>query len=133
MQNRHHRPVYTYSEQRIRSVHKKPRSIAGAVLLFAAAGLMICSWIFLRDLSTQIAVSDACDFVTQSVSKTVNDTVTAGGYGYDYFETLEKNDAGEVVAVSSNMFEVLVHGYLCGIYSSRQLEEACRKRVDFMV
>ena len=30
------------------------------------------------------------------------------------------------------MFEVLVHGYLCGIYSSRQLEEACRKRVDFM-
>ena len=30
------------------------------------------------------------------------------------------------------MFEVLVHGYLCGTYSSRQLEEACRKRVDFM-
>ena len=30
------------------------------------------------------------------------------------------------------MFEVLVHGYLCGIYSSRLLEEACRKRVDFM-
>ena len=30
------------------------------------------------------------------------------------------------------MFKVLVHGYLCGIYSSRQLEEACRKRIDFM-
>lgn len=30
------------------------------------------------------------------------------------------------------MFKVLVHGYLCGVYSSRQLEEACRKRVDFM-
>ena len=106
MQNHHHKPVYTYPEHRIRSAPKKPRSIAGAVLLFAAAGLMICSWIFLRDLSTQIAVSDACDFVTQSVSKTVNDTVTAGGYGYDYFETLEKNDAGEVVAVSSNMAHI---------------------------
>jgi len=30
------------------------------------------------------------------------------------------------------MFKVLVHGYLCGIYSNRQLEEACRKRIDFM-
>lgn len=30
------------------------------------------------------------------------------------------------------MFEVLVYGYLCGIYSSRKLEEACQYRVDFM-
>lgn len=30
------------------------------------------------------------------------------------------------------MFEVLVYGYVCGIYSSREIEEACRKRVDFM-
>jgi transposase len=30
------------------------------------------------------------------------------------------------------IFEVLVFGYMCGIYSTRKLEEACRKRVDFM-
>lgn len=30
------------------------------------------------------------------------------------------------------IFEVLVYGYMCGIYSTRKLEEACRKRIDFM-
>ena len=30
------------------------------------------------------------------------------------------------------MFEVIVYGYYCGIYSTRGLEEACRYRVDFM-
>jgi len=30
------------------------------------------------------------------------------------------------------LFEVLVYGYLCGLYSSRKQEEACRYRIDFM-
>ena len=29
------------------------------------------------------------------------------------------------------LFKVFVHGYLCGIYSSRKLEEACQYRIDF--
>ena len=30
------------------------------------------------------------------------------------------------------VFEIMVYGYQCGLYSSRKLEEACRYRVDFM-
>lgn len=30
------------------------------------------------------------------------------------------------------LFEILVYGYLCGIHSSRKLEEACRYRIDFL-
>lgn len=29
------------------------------------------------------------------------------------------------------LFKVMVHGYLCGIFSSRKLEEACQYRIDF--
>ena len=29
------------------------------------------------------------------------------------------------------LFKVLVHGYLCGIYSSRKLEDVCQYRIDF--
>lgn len=30
------------------------------------------------------------------------------------------------------LFQICVYAYLCGIYSSRKIEEACRKRIDFM-
>lgn len=30
------------------------------------------------------------------------------------------------------MFKVLVYAYMCGTYSTRKIEEACRKRIDFM-
>ena len=31
-----------------------------------------------------------------------------------------------------SMFKLLVYGYMCGIYSTRKLELACRKNIDFI-
>ena len=52
----------------------------------------------------------------------------------DYRELYHANSStGRKSAAEPRIiFEVLVYGYMCGIYSTRKLEEACRKRVDFM-
>ena len=105
MYKRRHRPRYISTGTPGPPIRKR-RSPAPAVLLFLLAGLMIVSWIFLRDLSTQIAVSDAQDIVTKSVNNVVNDIVSANNYDYDYFVTLEKDAAGQVTAVSCNMGRV---------------------------
>ena len=105
MYKRRHRPRYISTGAPGPPIRKR-RSPAPAVLLFLLAGLMIVSWIFLRDLSTQIAVSDAQDIVTKSVNNVVNDIVSANNYDYDYFVTLEKDAAGQVTAVSCNMGRV---------------------------
>lgn len=55
------------------------------------------------------------------------------GKSPDSFPQKEKYSQGRKSAVEPRIiFEVLVYGYMCGIYSTRKLEEACRKRLDFM-
>ena len=100
MYKRRHRPRYISTGTPGPPIRKR-RSPAPAVLLFLLAGLMIVSWIFLRDLSTQIAVSDAQDIVTKSVNNVVNDIVSANNYDYDYFVTLEKDAAGQEIGRAS--------------------------------
>src|SRR5574344_1948705 len=36
------------------------------------------------------------------------------------------------VAEPRIIFKVMVYGYMSGIYTSRKLEDACRKNIDFM-
>ena len=74
--------------------------LAGAMLFLATAGL------FLQELSTQIAVSDARDAVTASINSAIADIMNTGDYDGDYFVTFEKNDSGEVTAISSNMARI---------------------------
>ncbi len=71
------------------------------ILLFSALAA-----IFLKDLSSQIAVSDASDIVTAQVNHVIAEIMSQGDYDAEYFITLEKNDRGEVAAISSNMSRI---------------------------
>ena len=62
--------------------------------------------LFLDDLSTRIAVSDASDAVTARVNQTIAELMAEKDYGGDYFVRFEKDEAGEVTAISSNMARI---------------------------
>lgn len=74
--------------------------LGGLLFFLSAAGL------FLKDLSSQIAVSDASDIVTVQINSAIADIMQEGDYEGDYFVTFEKNDRGEVTAISSNMARI---------------------------
>lgn len=99
---RRKKPRYVYSTD---SSPAKPRlsflpfAIVGAIMLCAVS-------LFLRELTTQIAISDASDIVTAVVNNAVSDIIDADGYDFDYFVSLDKNSDGEVTAISSNMAHI---------------------------
>ena len=72
-----------------------------ALLLFLAAASL-----YLKDVSTAIAVSDASDAVTVSINNAIADIMRDGDYSADYFVTFEKSEAGEITAISSNIARI---------------------------
>ncbi len=86
-------------------VHRSTRYI----LLVAAAVLVlfaVSASIYLKKISTQIAVADAKDVITAKVNEAVIQTLAEGDYDGDYFVTFQKSDSGEVSAISSNMARI---------------------------
>ena len=74
--------------------------LGGLLFFLSAAGL------FLKDLSSQIAVSDASDIVTVQINSAIASIMQESDFEGDYFVTFEKNDRGEVTAISSNMARI---------------------------
>ena len=62
--------------------------------------------VFLKDLSSQIAVSDASDIVTVQINNAIADIMAEQDYSGDYFVSFEKSATGEVTAISSNMARI---------------------------
>ncbi len=88
----------------------RPSSIGGKIsALMFVLGLvtfLVCASLYLRNISTQIAVSDASDIVSMRVNRVIAEVMAEGGYDGDYFVTFEKGDSGEVSAISCNMARI---------------------------
>lgn len=76
-------------------------SVAAVLLLFVAS-----AFIFLDDISSQIALSDACDIVTVKVNRTIAEIFEEKNYDADWFVSFEKSDNGDISAVSCNMARI---------------------------
>ena len=78
------------------------------ILLFAFS-LLVFSFkaaAYLRRLTAEMAMSDAIDMVTLAVNETVNRIMSEGDYGYDYFVSIEKDNEGNIAAISANMSRI---------------------------
>lgn len=106
------KPRYTYHEGTV-SPHstppRKPRMAGGISLILFLCSILIflaCALAFLKDLSTQIAVSDASDIVISQVNTSIAEIMKDEDYTGDYFVNFEKTDAGDISAISSNMARI---------------------------
>ena len=101
------RSAYVYSS----GAALAPRQRRGLplALLFILAILCLflaAAAVFLKDLSSQIAVSDASDIVTVQINNAIADIMAEQDYSGDYFVSFEKSATGEVTAISSNMARI---------------------------
>ena len=81
----------------------------GMILLVLLLGFLLflaAAFLFMKDLASQIAVSDASDAVTTQVNRVIADIMRQGDYDADSFVSFEKNANGEVTAISSNMSRI---------------------------
>ena len=102
------RPRRRYAEPGPASAGK-PRRSRGISILFLLVALLLflaAASLYLKDVSTAIAVSDASDAVTVSINNAIADIMRDGDYSADYFVTFEKSEAGEITAISSNMARI---------------------------
>ena len=101
------RSAYIYSSG-LAAAPKRRRGLPLALLFILARLCLFLAAvaIFLKDLSSQIAVSDASDIVTVQINNAIADIMAEQDYSGDYFVSFEKNATGEVTAISSNMARI---------------------------
>lgn len=102
MYSRRKKPKYVYSEDI--NINRKRLKISPFLIIVFV--LLLISSTLLKNLATKMAVSDATDAVTKAVNDAINEVIGNGEYGFDYFISLEKDSAGEISAVTSNMAHI---------------------------
>ncbi|MCR5664429.1 MAG: sporulation protein YunB [Oscillospiraceae bacterium] len=76
------------------------------VLGLGILAFLLSATIYLREISTQIAVSDASDLVTMRVNDVIAGLMAEENYDGDSFVTFEKGEDGAISAISCNMARI---------------------------
>lgn len=82
------------------------RGLSLLILLAALSLFLAGAAMFLKDISCQIAVSDASDIVTVQTNNAIAALMAEGDFQNGDFVSFEKNAAGEVTAIHSNMAKI---------------------------
>ena len=108
MRRRHYRPKqrFRYTTGAAASARRVGAGFTLLALLIGLGLFVSGAAVFLQDISVQIAVSDACDIATGQVNAVIAEVMAEGEYDGESFVSLEKNEAGEITAVSSNMARI---------------------------
>ena len=99
------RPFFRKAPRIPASAHHRG-SLLLFLLLFSLAAFLFSALIYLKEISCQIAVSDASDLTIMQVNSAVNQVLVDGAFRAEDFVELEKNYDGEVTAVRSNRAKI---------------------------
>lgn len=98
---------YVYSTGLAAPVRRRRQLPFALLFILAILSLFLAAVaIFLKDLSSQIAVSDASDIVTVQINNAISDIMAEQNYSGDYFVSFEKSEAGDITAINSNMARI---------------------------
>lgn len=124
-----------FLHRRMRRIRPRPRastapeSMGGnaRTALFVGVGifilLLISVSVYIKRVSTQIAIMDAKDVISAKINDAVLQTLNEGDYDGDYFVTFQKAEDGAITAVSCNMAHI-------NMLTSRVLEKVVGKTQD---
>ena len=86
---------------------KEKKLVFLAIIIILVTGLsMIPVSTFLKDVASQMALSDATDLITATINEKINEKMSEGQYSSDYFVTFTKDQSGNITAVSANMARI---------------------------
>lgn len=90
----------------VKRTKKAKRLLILAFFVALLIAVIVPASLYLRNLSTEIALSDARDAVTLAISDAIYEHMAEGNYGYEHFVTLEKDAEGHVTAITTNMSRI---------------------------
>lgn len=99
------RPLYI--DLHVPAMDRRAKTVLIFLLILAVIfAVTVRAALYLRQLSSEMVISDAIDLVTLSINDAITKKLTDENYDYDYFVTVKYGEDGSVVAVSTNMARI---------------------------